>query len=145
MIKQAIHTIEYCLGCISNTASYLRLWALSLAHARKKFTQKEIPSHLCFTELSEVLWTMILRPLAFIKHADGFLSFANFTNTIVLFSSFAVWAGRIELWYYHCMLTIMLTSYFASTDSQYSYCNGRTISISTCTSTSLASHSVKYY
>ena len=67
--RQIIHTIECVLGSISNTASYLRLWALSLAHS----------------QLAELFKDMVLTDLGLKSHLGPI------GGGIAVFFAFAVW------------------------------------------------------
>ena len=68
-VHQIIHTIEFVLGCVSNTASYLRLWALSLAHS----------------ELAYVFWHQIMLRLMTLDKGVGI-------GAVGMFAGFAPWA-----------------------------------------------------
>lgn len=69
-----IETIEFVLGTVSNTASYLRLWALSLAH----------------TELSETFLKLTFSNAFHIKSVGGTIGIAIVLWPVLWSVSFGV-------------------------------------------------------
>ena len=87
-VHQVIETIEFVLGMVSNTASYLRLWALSLAHA----------------QLAKVFWEKAMvpgltagSPVSFIFVVVGYAAWSCITLGVLLLMDPLEWWVSFEI------------------------------------------------